>query len=134
MDIPFGNIVEKECPAFLQQTHCLVDPSKAPRQVVGTVEVVVDTSTVVLIEVEWWVGEDAVHAAIWQLLHDLNAVTLIEVAKRRREYGLQLLCVRRGQRLPCPGGEPVTERILRRVLASLCWEDQRAAWVELRPE
>lgn len=23
---------------------------------------------------------------------------------------------------------------LRRVLASLCWEDQRAAWAELRPE
>ncbi len=32
------------------------------------------------------------------------------------------------------GREPVTERTLRRVLASLCWEDQRAAWVELRPE
>lgn len=32
------------------------------------------------------------------------------------------------------GREPVTERTLRRVLASLCWEDQRAAWVELRPK
>ena len=32
------------------------------------------------------------------------------------------------------GREPVTERTLRRVLASLCWEDQRAAWTELRPE
>ncbi|PID37644.1 MAG: hypothetical protein CSA65_04105 [Proteobacteria bacterium] len=32
------------------------------------------------------------------------------------------------------GREPVTERTLRRVLASLCWEDQRAAWAELRPE
>ena len=31
------------------------------------------------------------------------------------------------------GREPVTERTLRRVLASLCWEDQRAAWVEMRP-
>ena len=31
------------------------------------------------------------------------------------------------------GREPVTERSLRRVLASLCWEDQRAAWVEMRP-
>src|SRR5699024_8995920 len=30
--------------------------------------------------------------------------------------------------------EPVTERTLRRVLASLCWEDQRAAWTEVRPE
>lgn len=32
------------------------------------------------------------------------------------------------------GREPVTERTLRRVLASLCWEDQRAAWVQVRPE
>jgi len=32
------------------------------------------------------------------------------------------------------GREPVTERTLRRVLASLCWEDQRAAWTEVRPE
>lgn len=32
------------------------------------------------------------------------------------------------------GREPVTERTLRRVLASLCWEDQRAAWGEVRPE
>lgn len=32
------------------------------------------------------------------------------------------------------GREPVTERTLRRVLASLCWEDQRAAWVELWPK
>ena len=32
------------------------------------------------------------------------------------------------------GREPVTERTLRRVLASLCWEDQRVAWGELRPE
>ena len=31
------------------------------------------------------------------------------------------------------GREPVTERTLRRVLASLCWEDQRAAWGEIRP-
>jgi len=31
------------------------------------------------------------------------------------------------------GREPVTERTLRRVLASLCWEDQRAAWEEARP-
>ncbi len=29
------------------------------------------------------------------------------------------------------GREPVTERPLRRVLASLCWEDQRAAWAEV---
>ena len=32
------------------------------------------------------------------------------------------------------GREPVTERTLRRVLASLCWEDQWAAWAKLRPE
>lgn len=32
------------------------------------------------------------------------------------------------------GREPVTERTLRRVLGSLCWEDQRAAWGEMRPE
>lgn len=32
------------------------------------------------------------------------------------------------------GREPVTERTLRRVLANLCWEDQRAAWAELRPD
>ena len=32
------------------------------------------------------------------------------------------------------GREPVTERTLRRVLASLCWEDQRAAWAEMRPD
>lgn len=32
------------------------------------------------------------------------------------------------------GREPVTERTLRRVLASLWWEDQRAAWAALRPD
>ncbi len=32
------------------------------------------------------------------------------------------------------GREPVTDRTLRRVLTSLCWEDQRAAWGEVRPE
>jgi hypothetical protein len=31
------------------------------------------------------------------------------------------------------GRAPVTERTLRRALASLCWEDQRAARVALRP-
>ena len=32
------------------------------------------------------------------------------------------------------GRQPVTERTLRRVLGSLCWEDQRAVWAEVRPE
>ena len=32
------------------------------------------------------------------------------------------------------GRQPVTERTLRRVLGSLCWEDQRAVWAELRPD
>ena len=32
------------------------------------------------------------------------------------------------------GWEPVSERALRRVLGSLCWEDQRVVWAELWPE
>ena len=31
------------------------------------------------------------------------------------------------------GRQPVTERTLRRVLGSLCWEDQRAVWAEVWP-
>lgn len=32
-----------------------------------------------------------------------------------------------------PGPEPVTERHLRQILASPVWQDQRAAWAEVRP-
>jgi len=78
--------VDKDCPAWLQYPHGLIDPLLGPSQVITRLQIVMrGTIAVVLCQIEWWIRENAIYTFRADKRHDGHTVRPVKDTIRCRK-------------------------------------------------
>jgi hypothetical protein len=83
---PLRENVYKQPPTRLHDAHALVNPRKAPLQVLTRFQVIFNLSVAIdLSKVEGWVGENAINGFIFEGGKQIEAIGLVKGSSARQE-------------------------------------------------
>jgi hypothetical protein len=77
-DVPLGQIVDEERPAWLEDPQAMGQPRLAPDDVFMVRKIVINLAPVILGKVEWWISKYSVDGGASDMREDVQAVSAEE--------------------------------------------------------